>query len=76
MSILAMLEFGKIIKVIENVYCSSIISDNYHMHFVKQAQFYKIISITNNGKITAKNKHGEIIYLHAKDRYRPIINVY
>jgi len=71
-----MLESGKIIKVIENVYCSSIISDNYHMHFVKQAQFYKIISVSNNGHIVAKNKHGKIIYLHAMDRFKPIVKIY
>lgn len=71
-----MLEPGKIIKVIEQIYCESIISENYHTHFIKQAHFYKIISVSNNGHITAKNKHGKIISLHAKDKYKPIVKIY
>lgn len=71
-----MLESGSIIRVLESIYDTSIISNKWHLHFITVPSFYKIISITNNGSITAKDKHGNIIYLYAKDKNRPITNIY
>ena len=70
-------EKGDIIKVIESVYTDQIITKQWQQHFINRACFYKVLSITNNGSITAKDKAGKTIFhLYAADKFRPIKAIY
>ena len=55
---------GDIIAVLEKVYDEGIKSHKWEVHFVERLCFYKVVSVSNNGAIRAKDKHGRIVWSH------------
>lgn len=55
---------GDIIAVWEKVYDEGIKSHKWEVHFTERLCFYKVVSVSNNGAIRAKDKHGRIVWSH------------
>lgn len=58
------MKVGDYIKVKHAIYDSSIKSKHYTAHFYSVVDFYKIVSIENNGFMVVKNKFGCLKLLH------------
>ena len=71
------IQSGDIIRIQNNVYSNSIISEKWEKHFIRVNQFLKVISISNNGNITAKDKTGKMLFnLYAASKIIPVTAIY
>lgn len=50
---------GDIVKIVDQVYDPSIISDKWHTHFVTRTRYMRIVKVSNNGTALLRNIEGK-----------------